>query len=56
MVKAKKIALNFTYIFIILFLLFSRTFSGLNIFGLRIGEYIVGLPFGQFFYFSFSEK
>ena len=42
MVKAKKIALNFTYIFVILFLLFGRTFSGLDIFGLRIAEYIVG--------------
>ena len=42
MVKAKKIALNFTYTFVILFLLFGRTFSGLDIFGLRIAEYIVG--------------
>ena len=42
MIKAKKLALNSTYIFVISFLLFGRTFSGLDIFGLRVGEYIVG--------------
>ena len=55
MVKAKKIALNITYIFVILFLLFGRTFSGLDIFGLRIGEYIVGLLLVSSLFF-FSEK
>ncbi len=56
MVKAKKLALNFTYIFIILFLLFGRTFSGLNIFGLRIGEYIVGLLLVSSFIFLFLKN
>lgn len=56
MVNAKKLALNVNYIFVILFLLFGRTFSGLDIFGLRIGEYIVGFLLASSTFFLFLKN
>lgn len=44
-IKSKDIFLNFIYLSIILLMIFGRSFTGLYIFGFRLGELIIGLGF-----------